>query len=146
MMRRLSFKLALALCVGLLLLAAGCGGGGGADNDPDPTVGLTGFTYSPAGPIHVGDEITFTATLNKPSYCYVLVRLPDGRNLPVILGDSGPTVDPVDNVANDGIYHGKLTWIATCGTGTDLVLSAVLLWPGDLTGLTRAATPLTVLP
>lgn len=110
----------------------------------DPTVTLDSFSYTPASPAHVGDELVFRATLNKPAngvYLRAAIGQPE-REL-CSMNDYGI---PPDVTAGDGAYAGWVTWVAEAGTGEDLPVWVELEWDDGAPGQTLSGPPLTVLP
>jgi hypothetical protein len=110
----------------------------------DPTVVLQDFSYSPASPIHVGDTIQLTATLNHHTSAGLLQAVFKHHKLAVAnLNDRG---EAPDTLPEDGVYCGQLEWTAELGDGKDLRVYAELLWFDDYDSLLRDAAPLTILP
>jgi len=150
-LRRLALRIMLA---GLAWLA-GCGwdetGGGQPVYGPmpvplphEPDVTITDFSYAPASPIHVGDTVTFTTTLNRHTDTgHVGVTV---KRLIVAATYCNDIGDEADAVAGDGVYTGQITWEATMGTGSGLPVFATLRWDDGAPGQTLAGPPLTVLP
>lgn len=150
-----------ALAYGLLAVLSGCSPPvaiamyGPAPIEYDPAVDLADFTYTPAGPIHVGDKLTFMASLNKPidpSAISVVAEigsesapLADYSEVSIVewlndLGEDG------DEIAGDGIWTAELTWSPDYGTQLDVPVSGHLQWANGFANAPILAAPLTVLP
>lgn len=133
------------LVVGLL---AGCemGGGYSVYGPPpiahDPTVEIVDFTYTPQVPVHAGDTLTFTATLNHYTDAGV-VYADIGNPLVVdaMLNDDG--IAP-DLHARDGFYCGRLVWPASIGAAQPLPVVCHLEWQDYAPHLERSAPSLAI--
>lgn len=95
------------------------------------------FSYQPAGPIHIGDSVTFEARIPrkyKVRQIFVMAGLPamERKDIPKI-GDWADTFTislhddglAPDLIANDQQYAGSLQWQAENGTGTAQVVLTV---------------------
>jgi hypothetical protein len=150
-----------ALACGILAILSGCSPPviaplyGPAVIDYDPSVELADFTYEPAGPIHVGDKLTFTATLNKqvdPSSVSVIAEI--GSEAAPLAGSGAASIVEWlndqgydgDGVAGDGIWTAELTWSPEYGTQQDVPVSGHLQWANGFANEAIHAAPLTVLP
>lgn len=145
---KMIFRLAAAGVLLMLAWIAGCHmPGGQADYGVqapphDPTVELIDFSYTPASPIHVGDTLTFTATLNHHSVSSdLVVRLGEPPVDMVPLNDTGY---PPDVTANDGVYTGNLIWTPELGPASGMLITLQMLWFDGPPYMERTAPPLTV--
>jgi hypothetical protein len=114
-----------------------CGAYGAPPPPHDKRVTLDDFSYTPAGPIHVGDALTFTATLNKHTDnggLFVEVGMPVAHSLQ--LSDDGWDADAV---AGDGIYTIRVSWTEEYGTGENLPIKVRLRWWDSYPGQHRTA-------
>ena len=150
-------RLAMRLCgmVSMALAgAAGCTGVpaygvvypmyGPAVPPHDPSVVLQDFTYTPASPIHVGDQLTLQAHLNKPTEAASLRAIVKKETLATCyLNDAGM---PPDLTEGDGVYTGALVWTRELGTGKGLPVWVELSWMDGAPGQTLDGPPLTILP
>jgi hypothetical protein len=110
----------------------------------DPTVVLLDFSYTPASPVRVGDTLTLHATLNHTTHAgWMSAVFKNFKFVSVDLLDDGL---PPDDLADDGVYSGRITWGPELGNGKGLRVFAELQWFDDYEGQTRDAPPLTVLP
>ena len=110
----------------------------------DPTVVLLDFSYTPASPIHVGDTLTLRATLNKHMHAgWMQAVFKNFKFASVDLLDDG--VAP-DDLAEDGVYSGSMSWEPELGNGKGLRVFAELQWFDDYEGQQLDAPPLTILP
>lgn len=108
----------------------------------DPTVELVDFSYTPQSPIHLGDTLTFTATLNHHASGCILKAYAREQGLTLAyLNDNG--ISP-DTTANDGIYTGMFTWEQEMDTAADIPINFQLVWSDGAPGLDSNAAPLTV--
>lgn len=110
----------------------------------DPTVTIDHFTYTPASPIHVGDTLTLTATLNHPTnagWLQATVKKPSLAQ--GVLYDNG--IAP-DSAPGDGIFTGTLEWSPPLDDGVGLPVWVELLWDDGYPGLQLGGPPLTILP
>ena len=110
----------------------------------DKHVTLNQFSYTPASPIHIGDALTFTATLNKHTdagFLRVEVGNPVAHSL--WLADDGSGADAV---AGDGIYSLRVSWPEQSGTGENLPIQVRLIWWDSYPGQQLDGPPLTILP
>lgn len=108
----------------------------------DPTVAIADFSYSPASPIHIGDTLTFTATLTHAAPGNVLQVVAGEQPVNfVLLRDDGWAPD---THANDGVYRGTLLWKASFGPVTSLSLKVQMTWYDGSPGGEHAGPPLTV--
>lgn len=110
----------------------------------DPTVQITDFSYTPASPIRVGDELLLVVELNKPTGAgYVYAAIGNLPSATPTLRDDGL---PPDTQPDDGRYACSMLW----GPGLPLLdaapVTAHLAWFDGAPDLTRDAPPLTVLP
>ena len=108
----------------------------------DPTVAITDFSYTPQSPVHIGDTLSFTTTLNHAT---------DGANLEVAIGQSAVQYAMLqdygwapDARAHDGIYSGTLEWQPAFGPITNQPVVVRLIWYDGYPGLELAGPPLTV--
>lgn len=112
--------------------------------DHERDVTITDFSYSPASPIHVGDTLTFRATLTRPTaagFVCAVVSIPEAVR--VRCNDEGL---PPDEVAGDSVYSGALVWDSALGTGSEQLVYAEIKWYDGTWWPPRSAAPLTVLP
>jgi hypothetical protein len=151
---------------GLLAVLAGLAGcsvpvGGEALYGPpsapgDPTVAITDFSYTPAGPIYLGDKVRFTARLNKQpprdQINWLVLRLggaafamanpsavyPDY----LYLNDSG--LDG-DTAANDLIFSKEMEWGAPYTPVAGLPVVVEWDWWDSTPDLQRIGPPLTII-
>ena len=151
----------LRLAAGLLLLVAGCKGSqtvacyGVPPADYDPDVKVASFSYAPAGPVRVGDELVFTATLTKQVDPFgaavnvftgepvTLREAIDAGNHLLYLNDLG---EGPDLAARDGIWTGAVEWPAGRGPQSGLPVYARLSWYDGMATDVLQALPLTILP
>jgi len=147
MLRRVASAILLGLSGSVFV---NCGGAYGSPVPPDPppphdpSVVLLDFSYTPASPIHMGDALHLTATLNKPTAAgIVFVDIGDPWRITLFLNDYGASGDAV---AGDGVCSAYYEWDAWGGTGSDLPVVAELSWLDHTPGQTLDGPPLTVLP
>lgn len=110
----------------------------------DPTVQITDFSYAPASPVQAGVEITFTATLNKPTDAgtvWVYLGPPPGARF-ADLNDRGYQAD---TVAGDGIYTGSGIWETWLKGVVDTPVMAHLWWYDGYPEQLMGAAPLTII-
>lgn len=141
MLVRLAGWLAGGSCAAAL---TACYGAPPTPEPHDPTVVLQDFSYSPPGPIHVGDTLRLQATLNhstQAGWLQVVFKKPELAS--VYLADDGLSPDAAPA---DGIYTADFTWEARLGDGKDLPVWAELVWDDGFEGQHRDAPPLTILP
>lgn len=149
------------LAAGLLLLAAGCKGAetvacyGVPPADYNPDVKVASFSYEPAGPVRVGEELVFTATLTQQvdpfgAAVNVFTGEPvipreafDAGNHLLYLNDLGAAPDLA---ARDGIWTGAVEWPAERGAQTGLPVYARLSWYDGIATDVLQALPLTIFP
>jgi hypothetical protein len=110
----------------------------------DSTVQITDFSYTPASPVHAGEQITFTLTLNKPTSAggvYVALG-PEPGTVKQGLTDDGYAPDAL---AGDGVYTGIGVWQPSLPLVENTPVTAHLIWYDGAAGQTREGLPLTVL-
>jgi hypothetical protein len=131
------------------VLLGACGGGTGTDPNPGGPAGpldIRSFNYSPPGPIHPGDTLTFTARILEQQVvsARVLANGESTGELRVDLHDDG--VAP-DVAAGDFIFSGSAVWAPELGTGIMAVsLSVQATVNGSLVQAKRLAPWLHVDP
>jgi hypothetical protein len=141
MLRRIANALLLGLSGGTFVNCAAYG-------EPyipphDPTVVLQDFSYTPASPIHVGDTLRLTATLNHSTDAGWLQAVVKHHKLAAVdLRDNGI---PPDETDGDGVYSGELTWGPELGDGKGLRVFGELTWLDGFEGQTLEAPLLTIL-
>lgn len=120
----------------------------------DPTVEIADLSYSPS-PMHLGDTLVYTATLNKPAQAgevHVIVEI--GNESKPLVGYISPTmtirlsdIGPYGDVeSGDGIWTGRHFWIANRGVQHEVPVTAHLRWADGYRTDPIAFAPLTVLP
>lgn len=148
---RWGWRVLTTLCA---LFAAGTGagchwalpGGGPLYGVMPVPLEIESFSYSPPGPLHVGDTLTFTALIPQGgvSSAYVQAAIPGAGGMDVILHDDGLAPDAV---AGDRVFSAARQWLATYGTGTAQVrLLASGLLDGQPASGVKDAADLQVLP
>jgi len=128
---------------------------GPAPTEYDPSVDLADFAYTPEAPIHVGDKLTFMASLNKPiDPLAISVVAEIGSEYAPLAGAGAVSIVEWlndqgydgDAIAGDGIWTAELTWSPEYGTQLDVPVSGHLQWANGLADAPVLAPPLTVLP
>lgn len=141
--------LASALLSGTVFVACPAYGGQALYGPPpiplphEPDVTITDFSYTPASPIHLGETLTFSATLSRHTdagWISAVVKKPELAS--AYCNDLGLAADAAPG---DGIYTGTLDWEPPLSTGTSLPVYAELVWEDGAPGPTLDAPPLTIL-
>lgn len=105
---------------------------------------LQDLKYTPSSPIHIGDMITFTATLNKHTGSgSVTLKVGERTGIMIGLRDDG---ELGDTTAGDGIYMTSFQWQELNGAGENLPVRIWFNWYEGGPELTLYGLPLTVLP
>lgn len=109
-------------------------------------VAVRSFKFQPAGPIHVGDTVTFFAEIPEGllSDISVCAGASGEQRFVASLSDFG---EAPDAVAGDRVYTGEVLWQAGFGTGRmETRLLANIKLNGKRTELSHDGPPLEVLP
>lgn len=140
---------------GLLCLLAGCGINLAIDPghniqldygmpvpEHDPSVTLVDFTYTPAGPVRIGDKLLLIAHSNKPFNAgYIEALIGSSRQPFAALNDSGHAPD---QTAADGVWTGAVQWQELFPQGQDLPVCVELRWYDGTPGQILSGPPLDV--